>query len=120
VAGHARSQLTPGYEAAAIRRDPLRYPAQYDGVADETFSPALGHQHVCLKAPPESTVKREMHGQYLVSTDRLAATIPADVAQLLSDPAGIAGLAQSLLRQFGLEVPDPVLFDWQALVFSCA
>jgi hypothetical protein len=118
---HADRRRRTSSHPPAIARDSLRYPAQYDGVADETFSPAPGHQHVCLKAPSESTVERELHGQYLVSTDRLAATISADVTQLLSDPAGIGvGLAQSLLRQFGLKVPDPVLFDWQAQVFSCA
>ena len=87
---------------------------EYDQLEDATA------QLLKLTIGVEGHPQRELHGQYLVSTDRLAATIPADVAQLLSDPAGIAGLAQSLLRQFGLEVPDPVLFDWRALVFSCA
>lgn len=63
--------------------------------------------------------RREMHGPYLTSANRLTATEVVDSTRLISNPrqVGVA-LAQLLLRQFGLDVPDQVLMDWQDEVFT--
>jgi len=59
--------------------------------------------------------KREIHGPYLAAGTRFAGKIALDVSALLEDPRTVGViLAQQLLQQFGLGVPDKVLFDWQA------
>lgn len=63
--------------------------------------------------------KRELHGPYLAAADRFDGTAVVDAAALLEDARGAGvDLAQQLLRQFGLDVPDRVLLDWQAQVLK--
>ncbi len=63
--------------------------------------------------------ERELHGPYIVHTDVLEAEVELATSTLVADPlaTGIA-LTQRVLGQFGLEVPDQLLEDWQAQVFN--
>lgn len=59
--------------------------------------------------------KRELHGPYPIAADALGATAVVESARLLADTRQVGvELAQQVLRQFGLNVPDQVLYDWQA------
>ena len=63
--------------------------------------------------------KRELHGPYLAAAERFDGTTVVDAAALLEDARGVGvGLAQQLLQQFGLDLPDQVLLDWQAQVLK--
>lgn len=63
--------------------------------------------------------RRDLHDSYRISADRLTATLVADGARLLADTPGVGiELAQELLHQFGLNISDKVLFDWQDQVFN--
>jgi hypothetical protein len=63
--------------------------------------------------------KRELHGPYLAAAERFDGTTVVDAAALLEDARGVGvGLAQLLLQQFGLDVPDQVWLDWQAQVLK--
>jgi hypothetical protein len=63
--------------------------------------------------------KRDLHGDYIVSADRLTTMASATTAHLMQNTTdtGIR-LTQNLLYQFGLEVPDQVLDDWQSQAFN--
>jgi hypothetical protein len=62
---------------------------------------------------------REVDGLHIAAANRFHATETVDVTTLLEDTRGVGvELAQRLLRQFGLEVPDEVLFEWQDKVFN--
>lgn len=59
--------------------------------------------------------KRELNGPYLISAGTLEAIAVVDCSRLLAAPREVGvELAQQLLHQFGLDVPDQVLLDWQA------
>lgn len=61
--------------------------------------------------------KRDLHRSYLVQAERLATEYAGKSAVLLADVRAVGiRLAQGLLSQFGLIVPDSVLSDWQAEV----
>ena len=63
--------------------------------------------------------QRQLHGPYVVSADRLTASEVVASPALLADPRGTGvRLAQRVLEQFGLDVPDRVLMDWQDQVFN--
>jgi hypothetical protein len=63
--------------------------------------------------------QRELHGPYVVSADRLTASDVVDSPGLLADPRATGvRLTQRVLKQFGLEVPDQVLMDWQDQIFD--
>lgn len=62
--------------------------------------------------------ERELPGRYLVATNRLESRRHVTNIDLLGDPRGIAvSIVQDLLGQFGLNVPDQVLMDWQEQTF---
>lgn len=57
---------------------------------------------------------RELDGPYIAAANRFEATETVEVTTLLEDTPGIGvKLAQRLLQQFGLNVPDQILLDWQ-------
>ncbi|WP_432951199.1 hypothetical protein ACQPXM_25170 [Kribbella sp. CA-253562] len=57
---------------------------------------------------------RELDGDYRVAADELAATASVDTPSLMRDASGTGvGLAQAILTQFGLRVPNQVLHAWQ-------
>jgi hypothetical protein len=63
--------------------------------------------------------RRDLSDSYMVSADELEAILVVDGARLLADTPEVGvGLAQQLLQQFGLNIPDKVLFDWQDQVFN--
>ncbi|MEU1899322.1 RNA-binding domain-containing protein [Nocardiopsis dassonvillei] len=63
--------------------------------------------------------RRELHGPYTVTANRLETSIPIEVPRLLTTPRQVGvELAQKLLRHFGLNVPGQVLFDYQEQVFT--
>lgn len=63
--------------------------------------------------------KRELDGPYLVASNTLHASASVDSARLLTETRHVGvELAQLLFGQFGLQVPDQVLLDWQAQVFD--
>ena len=58
--------------------------------------------------------ERELHGPYLVAANRLQARARVTSVDVLGNPRGIAvSIVQNLLGQFGLNVADQVLMDWQ-------
>lgn len=63
--------------------------------------------------------KRELSGPHVVHADELRFERLFSSTDLIADTrqAGV-DVAQSLLQQFGLDVPDAVLLDWQAQVFE--
>jgi hypothetical protein len=59
--------------------------------------------------------KRRLHGAYPIAADALSATATVESARLLADTPQVGvELAQQILHQFGLNVPDQVLYDCQA------
>ena len=61
---------------------------------------------------------RELHGLYYAPANVLVANLDAATPRLLAQPRVVGvELSQQLFQQFGLAVPDQVLFDWQAEVF---
>jgi hypothetical protein len=62
---------------------------------------------------------RELYGPYFVHTNRIRAERRLTSTTLLADPRDAAvALAQDLLGQFGVDVPAPVLMDWQEKTFK--
>ena len=55
----------------------------------------------------------------LAGADQFVASVTVDSTSLLEDPRG-AGvkLAQQILSQFGLDVSDQVLVEWQAQILK--
>lgn len=63
--------------------------------------------------------RRELYGPFMTSADRFAGSLGVDVANLLATPRDVGvDLTQQLLRQFGVDIPDKVLADWQAQVID--
>lgn len=63
---------------------------------------------------------RDLHGPYVTSLDKMEATVTMDAGRLLSETRQVGvELAQLLMGQFGLNVPDQVLMDWQSQIFGC-
>lgn len=63
--------------------------------------------------------RRHLHGPYLSAAHSFAASRTVDVSSLLTDPRGVGvSLAQALLHQFGLDVPDQVFLNYQAQVLD--
>jgi hypothetical protein len=57
---------------------------------------------------------RQLFGPYLSAADSFSVVRSVDAPTLLTDPRTIGvELAQGLLRQFGLDVPDQILRDYQ-------
>ncbi|WP_109474816.1 helix-turn-helix domain-containing protein [Ornithinimicrobium cavernae] len=62
--------------------------------------------------------QRELHGPYRMASNELETQLGVSTTRLVADTRTVGvELAQGLLRQFGLGVPDQVLFDWQEQVF---
>lgn len=58
--------------------------------------------------------RRELHASYLVQADALLASRAIQTRELIARPREIGvSLAQDILGQFGLQLPDSVLMDWQ-------
>lgn len=58
--------------------------------------------------------RRELHDSYLVQADALVASRAVKTKELIARPRAIGvGLTQEILGQFGLQLPDSVLMDWQ-------
>jgi hypothetical protein len=62
---------------------------------------------------------RDLDHTYIVNADRLDASEVIASTRLIEDPRG-AGvkITQRLLRQFGLDISEQVLLDWQEKVFD--
>lgn len=57
---------------------------------------------------------RELHGPYTVDVEQVHTSRTLDVARLVAEPRAIGvELAQDIFGQFGTDLPDQVLFDWQ-------
>lgn len=57
---------------------------------------------------------RELHRSYTVDAEQLYTSRTLDVARLVAEPRAIGvELAQDIFGQFGADLPDQVLFDWQ-------
>lgn len=60
---------------------------------------------------------RDLNDAYLVHSDVLMASTELNATSLIADPLTVGVvLTQQILRQFGLDVPDQLLIDWQAEV----
>lgn len=63
--------------------------------------------------------RRHLYGPYLSAADSFSAARTLDVTDLLTDPRTIGvEVAQRILRQFGLDVPDQLLSDYQEEVLE--
>jgi len=63
--------------------------------------------------------RRHLYGPYLSAADSFSAARTLDVPDLLTDPRTIGvEVAQRILRQFGIDVPDQVLHDYQENVLE--
>lgn len=63
--------------------------------------------------------RRELHGPYIVAANRFEVTLTVEVTALLENPRGVGvDFAQGLLEQFGLDVPNEVLFEQQDSTFN--
>jgi hypothetical protein len=63
--------------------------------------------------------KRGLPGRYVASANRFEGDLCVGIPALLESPARVGvALTQRLVQQFGLDVPDELLFDWQDQVFS--
>lgn len=63
--------------------------------------------------------ERELHGPYRISASQLVAAESVDSARMIAEPRNVGvELTQQLLRPFGLQVPDQVLWDWQDQTLS--
>lgn len=62
---------------------------------------------------------RELHAHYVVAADQLEASVTMSSAELIVNPRATGvSLTQQLLRQFGADVSDHVLLDWQGQLFG--
>jgi hypothetical protein len=62
---------------------------------------------------------RELFGPYIVHAARLESRRELQTPELLAAPREVAvGLTQRLLGQFGVDIPDQVLMDWQEKTFD--
>lgn len=58
--------------------------------------------------------RRQLFGPYLSAADAFSATRSLEVSELLTDARAVGvEVSQRILRQFGLDVPDQVLHDYQ-------
>ncbi|MBM7506459.1 hypothetical protein JOE61_000273 [Nocardioides salarius] len=63
--------------------------------------------------------RRQLYGPYISPLDTLETHQSVASARLLTEPRQVGvELAQDLLKQFGLNVPDQVLFDYQAQILD--
>jgi hypothetical protein len=63
--------------------------------------------------------KRELHGPYVTPLNTMKASVIVDAGRLLGETRHVGvELTQLLLGQFGLNVPDQVLMDWQAQILD--
>jgi hypothetical protein len=62
---------------------------------------------------------RELYGPDIVHAARLDARLAVLTAELLAEPREVAvRLTQELIGQFGVDIPDQVLVDWQEKTFN--
>jgi hypothetical protein len=62
---------------------------------------------------------RELYGPYIVHAARLDARREVLTAELLAEPREVAvRLTQELIGQFGVDIPDQALMDWQEKTFN--
>lgn len=63
--------------------------------------------------------RRELHASYLVAANSLSASRIIQTTDLIGSPreTGV-NLTQDILGQFGLQLPDSVLMDWQDKILS--
>jgi hypothetical protein len=62
---------------------------------------------------------RELHGPYIAAGNRFDASVTVEVTRLLEHPRAVGvTLAQRLLQQFGLSLPDEILYEWQDKIFN--
>lgn len=58
--------------------------------------------------------RRELHASYVVQADALVASRALQTKELIARPREVGvSLTQDILGQFGLQLPDSVLMDWQ-------
>lgn len=65
------------------------------------------------------TWERELDGPYLIAAETLSSTANVGSTKLLAATRAVGvELAQALLRQFGLDLPNQILADWQDHVLT--
>lgn len=65
--------------------------------------------------------RRELHASYLVQADSLQASRSVVTEELIAKPREIGvSLAQDIFGQFGLQLPDQVLMDWQDRILNAS
>jgi hypothetical protein len=91
--------------ATALGLDQVAFDVALDGIA--------GRQLI------SGDFGRDLHGPYIAAANRFDTTKTVEVTTLLQDTRGVGvELAQRLLQQFGLDIPDEVLFEWQDKTFN--
>lgn len=63
--------------------------------------------------------RRELHAPYLVQADTLSSSMAIQTKELIAKPREVGvKLTQDIIGQFGIQVPDSVLMDWQEAVLK--
>lgn len=64
---------------------------------------------------------RELHASYLVHADTLRASRSVGTEELIAKPREIGvSMSQDILGQFGIQLPDQVLMDWQERILNAS
>lgn len=87
-----------------------------DGIGFEVHLNGVGNRQLIT-----GDFRRDIDETYVVAADHLESSTTISTTTLLEDARNVGvALAQALLRQFGLDLPDQVLLDWQDEVFARA
>jgi hypothetical protein len=86
-------------------------------VGSETVALSVTLEGVAGRQLVSGERERDLPGDYVVHADALSVEHVLDSTALIADTrqAGVA-VAQGLLRQFGLNLPDGLLLDWQGQI----
>jgi hypothetical protein len=88
-------------------------------VGCETITIAVSLKGIAGRQLISGDWKRDLPGRYVVNAEHLDADEVTDSTRLIEDPRSVGvKLTQGLLRQFGLDVADQLLLDWQDQIFG--
>jgi hypothetical protein len=80
----------------------------------ESITITVALDHIAGRQLISGDWNRELHAHYLIHANRLTSAETRSTENLLADPRAVGiALAQTLFKQFGLNVSDQVLIDWQ-------
>ena len=84
-----------------------------------TVSIRVSLHHIAGRELVSGEFGRELHRRSVFSGDAMSAVSTVSATELVANPRGIGvRLTQQLLGQFGADIPDQVLEDWQQEVLK--